>query len=262
MRCTLRVRAGYTLLEVMLAIAIGLLLVAALYVAMDVQFRYMQTGRDAVVEGQLARGILNRISKDIRASLGVLPNRNSTTTTANTQQSATTNTGTGTTEETTNQTTTTTPQFNYGIVGDEFQMTLFVSALPRHGRDDAYLESGTADLRKITYWLDPEAGLARQEIYNIMTDASMTVEPGGEILASEVTDVRFRYFDPSLSDWVTVWDGSTSGPPLAVEITLTVQAQVGLYGARKAPTNYRMVVGIPSASVPQELVNSQAGVAP
>jgi prepilin-type N-terminal cleavage/methylation domain-containing protein len=255
------VRAGYTLLEVMLAIAIGLLLVAALYVAMDVQFRYMQTGRDAVVEGQLARGILNRMSKDIRASLAALPNRTTTTpTSTNTQQQGSGSTGTGATEEETTSQTTTTPQFNYGIVGDEYQMTLFVSALPPQGRDGFYAETGQADLRKITYWLDPEAGLARQEVYNLMTDTSMFVEPGGEILASEVTDVRFRYFDPSLTDWVTTWDGSTSGPPLAVEITLTVQAQVGLYGARKSPTSYRMVVGIPSASVPQELVNSQAGV--
>ena len=53
-------RAGYTLLEVLLALAISLLLVAALYMALDVQFRYMQSGQNAVAEGQLARGLLKR----------------------------------------------------------------------------------------------------------------------------------------------------------------------------------------------------------
>ena len=66
-------RAGYTLLEVVLAVGIGLLLVAALYVALDVQLRYMQAGRQIVAEAQLARGVLNRIATDIRAQMAMLP---------------------------------------------------------------------------------------------------------------------------------------------------------------------------------------------
>ncbi len=66
-------RPGYTLLEVILAIAIGLLIVAALYVALDVQIRYMHAGRNAVVEAQLARGLLTRITADIKLSMAMLP---------------------------------------------------------------------------------------------------------------------------------------------------------------------------------------------
>src|SRR5262249_10083630 len=68
-----RGRPGYTLLEVILAIAIGLLIVAALYVALDVQIRYMHSGRNAVIEGQLARGLLTRITADIKLSMAMLP---------------------------------------------------------------------------------------------------------------------------------------------------------------------------------------------
>ena len=48
-------RPGYTLLEVLLASAIGVLLMGALYVAMDVQLRHAQAGRELIEQGTLVR---------------------------------------------------------------------------------------------------------------------------------------------------------------------------------------------------------------
>jgi hypothetical protein len=62
-------RPAYTLLEVLLAMAISLLLLGALYVAMDMQLRLAQDGRDKVEESQLARAMLNRIVGDISPGL-------------------------------------------------------------------------------------------------------------------------------------------------------------------------------------------------
>jgi prepilin-type N-terminal cleavage/methylation domain-containing protein len=257
-------RRGYTLLEVLLAIAIGFLIVTALYVAMDVQFRYAQSGRNAVAEGQLARGLLARIGADVRLSLASLPTRNLGTASsptgqlggeasaAGTAQGADPNSTSGQAEGTT--ATGTTGQFNYGILGDETQIQLYVSSMPKYARTDAEAQTGASDLGRITYWLEPGAGLARQEVRNISpgeeSDASSV------ILASEVVDLRFRYYDPVTASWLTSWDGSTSGPPLAVEINLTLRPSPdGTMGRRPTEeylSSYRLVVSIPTSNIPAD----------
>src|SRR5713101_3918220 len=94
------VRKGFTLLEVLLAAAIGVLLMAALYVAMQVQLDHAQAGRDAVEQSLLVRALLRRMSNDIAPSLGpTLPNTpaagaNNTTTNAATTNAASTTTST------------------------------------------------------------------------------------------------------------------------------------------------------------------------
>jgi type II secretion system (T2SS) protein J len=231
----------------MLAIAIGLVLVAALYVAMDVQFRYMQTGRDAVVEGQVARGLLSRMAGEIRVSLATLPkqtNSTATQSTTTTEDSEDTAAATGT------------GRFSYGLQGDEYTLSLFVSTLPRFGREDYDMQTGVSDLAKITYWLEPDQGLARQEIRNVGGSSILPDQGRSDILANEVVDLHFRYFDPSLGDWTTLWDGSTNGPPLAVEILLTIQPQTYSIFGRKDPTTYRMVVHVPTAQIPQSSSSS------
>jgi len=63
-------RPAYTLLEVLLASAIGVLLMGGLYVAVDVQLRHAQAGREVVQQGTLARALLARMTSDINASVG------------------------------------------------------------------------------------------------------------------------------------------------------------------------------------------------
>src|SRR5207247_1887769 len=101
-----------------------------------------------------------------------------------------------------------------GLVGDEFTLTLYVSSLPRFSADQYDVQTGVSDLGKITYWLEPEQGLARQEVRNLTTNSMLPDQGWSDLLASEVVDLHFRYFDPSVGDWVTMWDGTTNGPPL------------------------------------------------
>lgn len=58
-------RGGYTLLEVLLAMAIAVLLLAGLYTAMSVQLHHAEAGRDVVTQATLARALLSRIRQDI-----------------------------------------------------------------------------------------------------------------------------------------------------------------------------------------------------
>src|SRR5438445_4672391 len=87
-------RRGFTLLEVLLAAAIGVLLMAALYVAVEVQLNHARAGREAVEHSLLARALLRRMSNDIAPSLGApLPNAAATpTSTSNPTTTSTTST--------------------------------------------------------------------------------------------------------------------------------------------------------------------------
>jgi prepilin-type N-terminal cleavage/methylation domain-containing protein len=62
-------RSAFTLLEVLLALGIGLLLLAALYVVLDLHFRLADTGRDVIQQSTLARSLFTRIGNDVSASL-------------------------------------------------------------------------------------------------------------------------------------------------------------------------------------------------
>jgi len=67
-------RPGYTLLEVILASVIAVILLGALYVALDIMLNRMDAGRDAVGGNDLARPIVvTRMTADLAGTLGPLP---------------------------------------------------------------------------------------------------------------------------------------------------------------------------------------------
>jgi prepilin-type N-terminal cleavage/methylation domain-containing protein len=291
----MRARPGYTLLEVILAIAIGLLIVSALYVALDVQMRYMQSGRNAIIEAQLARGILTRMSADVRASMAMLPTDPSvagnssssgsgsgagggstggasgsgaggSTSGGGSSSAGGSATGSGSSaagsssssgSSSSGSSNQATGQFNYGISGNDTQLTLFISAIPRYSRTTADQQTGYADMRRVTYYFVPGQGLAYQEVRTV-TETDSSGDPTPVILAKEVVDLQLRYYDPVAQAWTTSWDGTTSGPPMAVEITLGIVADPEpgtLVRQNKGATYCRAVVHIPSASIPQSAVD-------
>lgn len=65
-------RPAYTLIEVLMAIAIGTLLLAALYAALSLQMRGMSDGRDLVERTAVVRSLFNRFSGDIAASINLV----------------------------------------------------------------------------------------------------------------------------------------------------------------------------------------------
>jgi len=60
-----KMRPAFTLLEMILAATVAVLLLAALYVAMDLQLRHAEAAREVVTETRLARTLLYRIAEDI-----------------------------------------------------------------------------------------------------------------------------------------------------------------------------------------------------
>lgn len=66
-----RKRSAYTLLEIILALSIAILLLAALYGAVGYQLRQAQAGRDATAQTTLSRSILARVENDVNSSLSL-----------------------------------------------------------------------------------------------------------------------------------------------------------------------------------------------
>src|SRR5436190_24364345 len=65
-------RRGFTLLEVLLASSLGLLILYGLYLAIDLQLRFAESGRSAVEQATLARSLLSRISADVAPCVGLV----------------------------------------------------------------------------------------------------------------------------------------------------------------------------------------------
>jgi prepilin-type N-terminal cleavage/methylation domain-containing protein len=235
-------RPGFTLLEVLLAAAIGVLLMAGLYTALNLTLSHAQAGRDKVEQSTIARSLFNRISIDILTELA--PSRptpsgsggggmggmgggggmggaggggagagasgntgqagSSTAQSSSSSSSSSSNiTGLGGTF-----------QFNQGVQGDNGTLVLYVSRVPSEldpswNGDDVPIVS---DLRRITYWLS-SGGLSRQEIKVATSDDdSVTGLPTdlpddpSLVLAPEVQSLTFQYFDGT--NWQDTWDGT------------------------------------------------------
>jgi len=140
---------------------------------------------------------------------------------------------------------------------------LFLTSVPRVSRNTSQTQTGTGDLRRVSYQLVTGTGLVRQECHTPRADGTWEEEPP-VVLAAEVVGLTFRYFDSVSSQWSSTWDGTTSGPPQAVEITMSIipPTETAMGGVQKPATTYRTVVAIPTAAIPQELVDGQNGAQP
>jgi hypothetical protein len=207
--------AAFTLLEIVLAMAIALVLMGGLFVAMTSQLRHAQAGRTVVEQGTFVRGLLARITADVSSNLGPVSASapqsasgsqggssgtggagasnagaaagnaatnqgasNTTPATGSTSPTGATNSGTGSSGVT----------FNLGVQGDSSRLILYASRFPRElplgpaaADQDQTIPTGVSDLRRISYWLASgsggPAGLARQELKHVTSDDLQTVPP-------------------------------------------------------------------------------------
>jgi prepilin-type N-terminal cleavage/methylation domain-containing protein len=256
---TQRPRPGYTLLEVLLALGIATLLLAGLYVSMDVQLSLADAGRERVDESSLARALLTRIAADVAPALS--PIRASAAATGTGGSAATASASTSTTDSTTTTANlnAVTP-FNCGVSGDVDRLTMFISRAPGATRGavdaDNMPNGGLPDVRRVTYWRAGDLGLARQEIARVTADDDSSQLPpdvpdeASFVIATEVDSVEFHYFDGT--SWADSWDGTTAspdgatpiGPPRAVKIIIGIRSP----GPGNKVKKYTHVMAIQSAN--------------
>ena len=240
-------RSAFSLMEMMLALAIAMVLLLALYFTLNMQGTLIKEGRDVLAEGALARNILTAIANDITSQVAVADPRSLPDASA---AAASATSGTTTPSAMTPSTTTTdsTPVlFNTAVQGDGTYLTLAVMRVqkPRMltpGSIDPTSYVG-ADQRRISYWLvmdgSETAGLARCEFkpatspdfdtYVLPTDLP---EQNKYVIAKEVKTLKFEYYDgtgwqPEGSAWNgltdVTGDGGMLGAPSAIRITSTLK---------------------------------------
>jgi hypothetical protein len=228
-----------------LATFVSVLLMGALYVAVDIQLRHAQLGRDAIEQDTLVRALFARMTNEIKACVtpaGPVPPPPRPASTPAAGSSSPTSTTPTTTSNTTSSTTTSTPssnsgssspsstssststllrdtiQFTLGVQGTANTLTLYVSRLPREL--DEPRSPTVSDLRLISYWLATDGtnpiGLARREFKRVTADeangsqaTASTPDEAANLIADEVKSLEFRYFDGV--SWYDTWDGTATG---------------------------------------------------
>jgi prepilin-type N-terminal cleavage/methylation domain-containing protein len=236
-RIDAKIRSAFSLIEMVCALAIAVLLLLALYVTLNTQIMHAQAGRETLAEGEVARGILTRISNDIANQLGAVDPRGFPvydTSTPNPDGSmplTTTDSGAAV-------------SYNFGIRGDATSLTISSyrvqkAASATTGTTTATSSEINSDLRTVSLWLvmngSDAAGLARNETKQATSqdiDTLPTDLPNQSdlVFAKEVKNIMFEYFDGT--SWQTEWDGSAAagedgssrvGPPAAIRVTLTLR---------------------------------------
>ena len=274
-----RLRRGYTLLEMILALSIFLIILSAVYYTMSLHLTSAQAGRELVQDGTLARAVLTRIAHDVVHNLGpvdpkVLPDGSSSSSespTTTTQPTTTTPSTTTSTPSSGTPTANTTPaesagdsvNFNLGVLGQANQIVLYVNRVPREmnmsGNPTQSAKGFASGLRRIAYWVT-EKGLYRQDITMVTGVDIDTLPPDGVqgvLIAPEVKKLEFEFFDGT--DWWPDWDGSVNditadlssgdvprGPPAAVAVTITIERPNAEGGVTSR--SYRQVIAIPAGN--------------
>ncbi len=244
-------RLAFTLIEVLIASLVSLLLLGALYVAVDMQLRHQQTARDVVQESTLARALMARITSDISQNVNpFLPPQWAIVTGAagssggsgggaaagTTSGAATSGTAASGASTTTPSSTTSTPTtssstgaanavvYNVGVQGDSSHLMLCTSRLPRELLQAAspnYVSpdsSVTSDLRRIVYWMagsDSAHGLARMEVKQATSDDAQNVLSNLSDDPAFIMASEVTSLNFSYFDgsaWQDSWDGTTAGP--------------------------------------------------
>ena len=275
----MRSTRGFTLLEVLLAVALSLMLLVAVYGALNLYYKYSQVGQAEMERSQIARALLNRMAVDIRS---VVFRR------AEEEDASAGGESTSDDSEETITVEVIDPEESYltqsvGVFGDSETLVLHISRPRAAQLEIAETATSSSDLQSVSYFLVSEesegalpqlvaqqasenstiedaetSGLARMEGDRLamnLADEQGDLESmasQARILAPEVDYLQFQYFDGA--EWLDEWDSvAYEALPLAITITLGFRASeesqaLTFSGIVGSSTNlYRLVVALPLA---------------
>ncbi|MCA9022665.1 MAG: prepilin-type N-terminal cleavage/methylation domain-containing protein, partial [Planctomycetaceae bacterium] len=243
--------AGFTLLEVILAIGLTSLLLAAIYSALDLYWKYTTIGHQQVERAQIARAVFQKITHDLH----------SVTYQQKIAEEEDASSSSGEDEEVVEiQVTSPDDAYtagNIGVYGDAQSLVLHTSRPARpallisQNSSNGSSASSQSDLLSVSYFLAVAGseglqgavgdrfrdaagtakgtqGLARLEgdrLAMSKADESADLEQlaqQSQLLAPEISSLQFQYFDGT--DWLEAWDSIEYGTvPQAVKVTIAFQ---------------------------------------
>jgi prepilin-type N-terminal cleavage/methylation domain-containing protein len=250
-------RRAFTLLELILALALGALLLSALYFAINTHLGLMGVGRKLLSQNAVSQVVMKKFTEDINSQIApTIPKSSSSgggggsgSMSGGSSSTGGSSTGSGTSSSgsggsSSGSGNSNTILFNLGVQGDDSTLTLYVS---RYGKassgpvdttDDTVEQPLRSDLRRVYYFYSDaggQRGLYRQEIKPATSDDALnpptTPNPGDDgvtLIAAEVRSLAFEYWDGAA--WQQSWDGTQLGqdgqtplgPPLAIAVTVTI----------------------------------------
>jgi type II secretory pathway component PulJ len=274
-------RAGLTLLEVLLAAGLGLILVSAIYAALDQAWRLNIQGRTELERNQVARAVLRQIEIDLRATMfesqaaaTVTDDSSGDSSSSGSSSGSTSGSSTVVAGETEDEWT-----GSLGIRGTANELWIDISHVSRELEfQPDFTSIRQSDLQTVAYFLSDSlavssaaadagaqaspialqdndgVGLVRssgeRSVLRSLNETSDSILPGPmQMLAPEIEMIVFRYFDGLT--WYEEWDSSTAGSlPRAVEVTIYFEAPPKLQGFLLSPAvssatdSYRVVIPI------------------
>jgi type II secretion system protein J len=224
-----RTRAAFTLLELLLAMALVSMLAATLYASLHIAFRARDSVQAASDEGRAGQLALDLMRRDLSEALppkGILAGLFMGTD----------------------------AQSDGGANADS--VSFYASA------NTPVADHPQCDVCLVQYSLgsdeNGQTALIRSTVTNLL--ATETPTPDTEVVCRNVMALNLRYFDGS--DWLDTWDSTQHGdePPLAVEVVLTLKptsAPSPVPVTDQSPTDntgyaITRVIMLPCAAAPQQ----------
>ena len=254
---------GFTLLEILLALSLTVALLAAVYAALDLHYKFVMSGREDVKRAQLARSLLKEIATDIRCVVYAPEEEeeappseaDSESETGDNTSGLITDDGSGSdTDLESIEVADPADAFaggGVGVVGNATSLVLHISRPSRtqmisRGADDGEPPPVQSDLQSVSYFLAGEDGGTLQEMVadQIGSDVEGLARMSGDrlamdladangdlqslaartrMLAEEVDFLQFQYLDGP--DVLDEWDSKAYGRlPSAIVIEIGFRA--------------------------------------
>lgn len=270
-------QAGFTIIEVLCAVGLSSLLMAALYTAMSVYWTAAVESYDEIERSQIARALLRQMARDIQSVTFI----EKETTELDSDDSSSTG------DEPVDLDTAMS-SYSDGLIGSDTDLVLYIS---RPDRNQDYVSAQelvdptqrSSDGMIIRYFLadsgagglaglmadqasqemsigDGAAGLAKMTgdllgLSNSLSEGDLDMQlNASDMLAREVAAIKFTYFDGV--DELEEWDSTSLGyMPLAIIVELTLRTVLPDSEERSPEeipgyldeTQHRLVVPIPVA---------------
>jgi type II secretion system protein J len=182
-----RLFRGFTLVEILIAMAILAMVLAAIYSTWTAILRASKVGKDAAAAVQRARMAGRTIEEALGSTLSFIQN-----------------------------------QVYYAFVaknGSEASLSFVTRLSPSFPRAGKF--SGL-DVRRVTFSVEQASGGARQLVLR-QTPLLMDLDPDEKnrpvVLATNVKEFKSEFWDPRLEDWIDEWK-QTNRLPIMVKVTI------------------------------------------
>ena len=298
---------GYTLLELLLALALTIIVISTIATAIQVNLFSLARAQASIERKQVARSVLAMIGNDIRAAVqfraadfsgleeillsqqlvaGVSVIEDDETTDESTDDDLDNSDQPALIEDVAPAEDEEQDDWSIGLIGESNYIWLDISRLPRIDQYHPLIRSAQddvatgSDIKQVVYYVAQSTGAVQSAVlqstdsgssnrnqkglFRDEIDRAVVFYQGGldpatpkdysQLVATEVVDISFRYFDGT--DWQTQWDSTEeNGFPTAVEINIAVDSTPLADSGGSNSQNegryerYRSVVHLPLAEI-------------